>query len=157
MVAVSTIWTYDDGMSSEDVIDLWAALMGAHQAVSGKLAGVLEDEHDLSLAGYEVIARLANAPDERLRMQDLAAQILISKSGLTRLCDRLEHAGLIARAACPSDRRGTFAVLTPEGKRRYRRAAPAFSEAVQERFAAHLSAAERKVLRAALRRLAHSS
>lgn len=144
-------------MPNKDAVDLWGAFIAAHQVVSEKLEAGLEREHGLSLASFEVLAHLASAPGSRMRMQDLAEKILLSKSGLTRLCDRMEGAGLIQRASCPSDRRGTYAVLTDTGANAHRSAAPAFTAAVNDRFGRHLGAAERRVLRDALRRLAEAN
>ena len=78
----------------------------------------LEADHGLSAQWFEVLLRLARTPGHRLRMSDLAAQTTLSASGLTRVVDRLEAAGLVTRAACPSDRRGSFAVLTGAGEAR---------------------------------------
>src|SRR5262249_39733626 len=90
------------------------------------------------------------APEGRLRMQELAELMLITKSGLTRLCDRIEAAGLITRASCPTDRRGAFAVITDEGRAMAERARPIFLEAAEERFFRHLSEKERASLKTVL-------
>ena len=76
---------------------------------------------------FEVLIRLARSPEHRLRMTDLAAQTILSPSGLTRAVDRLVEAGLVEREACPTDRRSTYAVLTPEGERRVLKALPSTS------------------------------
>jgi DNA-binding MarR family transcriptional regulator len=78
----------------------------------------------LSVQWFDVLIRLARTPEHRLRMTDLAAQTTLSPSGLTRAVDRLCAEGLIERQACPTDRRSTFAVLTPEGEKRIRQAMP---------------------------------
>lgn len=74
--------------------------------------------HKLSLAEFDVLVRLGRSPERRLRMSDLAAQTILSTSGVTRVVDRLERDGLVVRQACPSDRRGSFAVLTDDGAAR---------------------------------------
>ena len=84
----------------------------------------LEAASGLSVQWFDVLIRLARTPDQRLRMTDLAAQTTLSPSGLTRAVDRLCAEGLIERQACPTDRRSTFAVLTPEGEKRIRQAMP---------------------------------
>lgn len=76
------------------------------------------ETHGLGLSEFDVLLRLARSPDERLRMTDLASQAGMSASGLTRLVDRLVRDGLVDRAPCPTDRRGSFAVLTEAGRRR---------------------------------------
>ena len=85
----------------------------------------LEVDHGLSQQWFEVLLRLVRTPGHRMRMSDLAAQTTLSASGLTRVVDRLEAAGLATRAACPSDRRGSFAVLTEAGRDRILAAVPA--------------------------------
>ncbi len=74
--------------------------------------------HGISPIEFEVLVRLARSPARRLRMTDLAAQADLSTSGVTRVVDRLERSGTVRRETCPSDRRGSFAVLTDEGARR---------------------------------------
>src|SRR5438045_1020321 len=90
-------------------------LSRAHAALARELDAELEAAHGLQLSSYEVLANLAAADHHRLRMRDLAEQVMLSRSGLTRLVDRLAREGLIARECCPSDARGMFAVITPEG------------------------------------------
>ena len=131
----------------------WRSLLEAHATVVELLARELEDERGLSLGWYEVLLQLAQAPGGRLRMQDLAQSVLLSKSGLTRLIDRMEGDGLVGRERCPSDRRGAFAVLTPAGRTVFRRAAPVHLRGVQEHFARHLDGAEAELLRACLARV----
>jgi len=102
---------------------------------------------------FELLLRLARSPGSRLRMSDLAAQTGLSPSGLTRAIDRLEEAGLVVRATCPSDRRGAFAVLTPAGRERLEAALPGHLADLQESFVDVLSAEELAALTAALRKL----
>ena len=88
-----------------------------------------------------------------MRMQDLADRLVLSRSGVTRLVDRLEAAGLIERASCPSDRRGTFAVLTEAGRHAFEEARPFVDRAVEEHFGRHLDATEAGQLEAILTKL----
>src|SRR5687767_3327298 len=90
----------------------WRTFLRAHAQVTRRLEADLVAEHDLSLPTYDVLVQLSEAPDRRLRMTELAERVLLSRSGLTRLVDRLEREGLVHRQACPSDARGTHAVLT---------------------------------------------
>lgn len=98
--------------------------------------------HNLPLASFEVLHQLAHAPQQRLRMNDLAVGVLLSRSGLTRLVDRLEREGLVARNACPSDARGLFAVLTGAGRKRLTDAAPTYHRCIREHFLDRLGDAE---------------
>ena len=85
------------------------------------LDGELQAEHGLSLGEYEVLVHLSEAPEHSLRMTDLAGRLRLSPSGITRRIDGLVRAGLVERRQCPSDRRGSNAVLTDEGLRRLTR------------------------------------
>jgi DNA-binding MarR family transcriptional regulator len=131
----------------------WRSLLEAHAAVVELLARELEAERGLPLGWYDVLLTLDHAPEHRLRMQELAQSVLLSKSGLTRLIDRMEANGLVRREPCPSDRRGAFAVLTPQGRSAFRRAAPVHLRGIQEHFARHLDDQEAATLFAALARV----
>jgi DNA-binding MarR family transcriptional regulator len=102
----------------------WRSFLRAHAEVTRKLEADLLAEHKMPLAWYDVMVQLVEAPDRRLRMTDLAGAVLISRSGLTRLVDRLVAEGLVRREPAPDDARGTFAVLTDEGYQRLRGATP---------------------------------
>ena len=96
----------------------WKGLLEAYAVLSGALDAELQAEHALTLSQYEVLMVVADAPDEQMRMADVADRVLLSRSGLTRLVDRLVCAGLVERRACPSDARGALAHLTPSGRER---------------------------------------
>ena len=102
----------------------WRTFLRAHAVVVRRLEADLLAEHGLPLASYDVLVQLVEAPERRLRMTELAQRVLLSRSGLTRLVDRLEREGLVRREACESDARGLFAVLTDQGYERLRRATP---------------------------------
>ncbi len=102
----------------------WRAFLCAHAAAMRELEAQLVAERGMTLAEYDAIVQLASVPGARLRMSDLAARVLLSRSGLTRLVDRLERQGLVRRESCGSDARGAFAVLTPAGVHRLREAMP---------------------------------
>lgn len=123
-------------------LTFWRLLQRVQVRVTRVLEADLLVEHDLSLAAYEVLAQLAEAPVRRLRMNDLAERVLLSRSGLTRLIDRLQGDGLVERQACPSDARGLYAVLTDEGAVRLAAAAPTYLRAIRTRFLDLLDAAE---------------
>jgi DNA-binding MarR family transcriptional regulator len=93
----------------------------------------------MTLAEYDVLFQLRVAGDHQLRMTELSQRVRLSRSGLTRLVDRLVKAGLVMRGHCETDRRGTFAVLTPAGRDRVRRARPVHLRGVGRHFAERLS------------------
>src|SRR3981081_3151326 len=100
-------------------LELWEDLGSATSAILNRLEEEMETEQGLPLRWYEVLLQLSRAPGGRLRMQDLAQISLQSKSGLSRLVDRMEGAGLVTRESCPSDRRGVLAAVTPAGPPRF--------------------------------------
>ena len=127
---------------SADELAAWRAFLRAHAHLTRQLETELMADADLPLASYDVLVQLSEAPGRRLRMTDLADRVLLSRSGLTRLVDRLERSGLVARAKCPNDARGTFTVLTDVGYERLRHAAPAHLDGVREHMTRHLDPAE---------------
>ena len=131
----------------------WRLLLEAHAAVVDRLGRELEAACGLPLTWYDVLVQLAAAPEGRLRMRDLARAVLLSRSGLTRLVDRMEASGMVCREAHPSDGRGAFAVLTPAGRTALRRAAPVHLRGIEAHFARHLSDAGAAALRDALSRV----
>ena len=120
----------------------WRTFLRAHASVVRALEAELLAAHDLALASYDVLVQLSEAPDRRLRMTELADRVLLSRSGLTRLADRLAREGLISREPCPSDARGTLAVLTPAGLERLRAAWPTHVRGVERHVTSRLTAQE---------------
>jgi DNA-binding MarR family transcriptional regulator len=98
----------------------WRTLLIAHAQLTRRLEAELAAEHDLPLASYDVLVQLAEADGRGLRMIELADRVLLSRSGLSRLVDRLVREGLVERAPCLEDARGTLAVLTEAGLNRLR-------------------------------------
>lgn len=137
-----------------DGLRAWRAFLEAHAAVTRRLEAELERETGLPLAWYDVLVQLSEAPGGALRMQELARSVLLSKSGVSRLVDRIEAAGFVRRGPCDDDRRGTLASLTPAGRRALRRAAPVHLRGIGEHFARHLGAREAAALAGMLSRLA---
>jgi DNA-binding MarR family transcriptional regulator len=133
----------------------WVGFLRAQRRVLDQLEAELKAEHNLSLSEFEVLLHLSNAPLNALRMKDLAANVLVTPSGLTRLADRMVKAGLIARQTCETDRRGYFLVLTPDGKDRFTAAAPTHFRGVRDHFARHLGA-DAEVVASALERVVSS-
>lgn len=135
----------------------WRAFLEAHARIVDVLTEELREGTGLPLTWYDVLVQLSEAPGHQLRMQELAGAILLSKSGLTRLVDRLEAEGYVERVACDDDRRGTFARLTDEGLATLRRCAPVHVDGVVRHFAAHIGDDEAAVLRRVLERLSRGT
>jgi DNA-binding MarR family transcriptional regulator len=112
----------------------WRAFLRAHAQVVRRLERELTDEQRLALTDYDVLVQLAAADDRRLRMSELADRLLLSRSGATRLVDRLVAAGLVERVTCDSDRRGQWASLTHTGIERLRAATPTHLRGVAQHF-----------------------
>ena len=117
----------------------WRALIRVTTGVMATLDGELRAEHGLSLGEYEVLVLLSETPERSLRMTDLAGDLRLSPSGITRRVDGLVRAGLVERRQCPSDRRGSNAVLTAEGLRRLEAAAVTHVRGVRAHFVDQLS------------------
>ncbi len=112
------------GLTPEDPrLGAWRSFLEAHARLARRLDDELRAGHGISLAEYDALLQLARAPGRRLRMNQLADRVILSRSGITRLVDRLEAAGLVERTSCPTDARGAEAVLTEAGLERLRQAA----------------------------------
>jgi DNA-binding MarR family transcriptional regulator len=135
-------------------LDAWRGFLRAHAKVTRQLDAELIAECDLPLGSYEVLLFLNEAPGHTLRMTELADRVLLSRSGLTRLVDRLEREGLIVRQSCPSDLRGTNAVLTGAGVAKLREASPTHLRGVREHLVDLLTPEEIAVLADAFGRIA---
>ena len=116
----------------------WRGMLKVHSALVKALDSELEAAHGLPLSSYEVLIYLRVAPGKRLRMAELADRTLLSRSGMTRLVDRLERDGLLRRDTCSSDARGCFAVLTERGEEVLVGARATHLAGVRRRFLAHL-------------------
>ena len=114
-------------------------MLRTHRDVVARLDAELERSHDLPLSSYEVLISLADAPDGRLRMGELAGALLLSRSGLTRLVDRLARQSMVERERCEDDARGYFAVITEAGREKLKSARPAHLAGVREHFLERLS------------------
>lgn len=125
----------------------WLAVLQANAVLLQALEKDLEAAQGLPMTWFEVLVRLADAPEGRVKMQDLVDAALLTKSGVTRLVDRMETAGLVARCACDSDRRVTYASITDAGRKAIREAMPSHEADVEREFARHLTVDEQRVLR----------
>jgi DNA-binding MarR family transcriptional regulator len=119
----------------DDELRAWRHFLRAHAVVVAAIEADLEAETGLPLVEYDVLVQLAEAPERRLRMQELAERVLFSRSGLTRLVDRMVAAGLVRRERCSDDGRGSYAVLTRAGLDRLRAATGPHLRAVEREFA----------------------
>jgi DNA-binding MarR family transcriptional regulator len=124
---------------------------------SRRLLEALDDDlaaHDISMSDYEVLAQLSEAPDRRMRMSELADVAMISRSRLSHRIKVMEKAGWVKREACPIDKRGYFAVMTPKGWKAIVAAAPDHVASVRERFLDALDKGDQKVLAEIFERVA---
>jgi MarR family 2-MHQ and catechol resistance regulon transcriptional repressor len=121
---------------------------GLTNALSGQLA-----EHELSVVEFEVLVRLARSPQQQLRMTELAGQVALTSSGITRVVDRLERRDLVRRQACPDDRRGSWAVLTTAGLQRLTTALPGHLALLERHFTGRFSDPELDLFTTRLRQI----
>src|SRR5258708_6649898 len=112
----------------------WRGLLRAHACLAKRLDAALDQAHGLPLSSYEVLDRLEDASGGRMRMCDLAEQAQLSRSGLTRLVDRLEREQLLERCSCEHDARGSYACLTAAGRERLQAAGVTHPAVVREPF-----------------------
>lgn len=131
----------------------WRSLVKAHACLVKRIDAQLEAAHGLPLSSHEVLQRLAAAPGGKLRMHDVASSVMLSRSGLTRLVDRLERDGLVHRCSCENDARGAYAVITDEGRARVAEAHGSHLAAVRSLFLARFTEDELVALGELLGRL----
>ncbi|HEX4484192.1 MAG TPA: MarR family transcriptional regulator [Solirubrobacteraceae bacterium] len=135
----------------------WRGLLRAHACLAKRLDAALEHAHGLPLSSYEVLDRLEDASGGRMRMCDLAEQAQLSRSGLTRLVDRLEREQLLERCSCEQDARGSFACLTESGRARLAEARVTHLTVVREQFFSRFSEDELALLADMCQRVAPCS
>jgi DNA-binding MarR family transcriptional regulator len=123
-----------DEALSELELGAWRGMLRVHAQLVKALDANLEAAHGLPLSHYDVLVQVESAPSQRMRMCELADGVLLSRSGLTRLVDRMARDGLLERCACEDDARGSFACLTPAGKARLEAARPTHRAAVRALF-----------------------
>lgn len=142
-----------DPMLDESRLAAWQALLDAHATVRVVLECELEQERGLALTVYDVLVQLASASGGRLRMQELARRLVFSRSGVTRLVDRMARDGLVGREPCPDDRRGTFAVITEAGRETLRDASGVHLRGIATHFGSVLDDADVTALRRAMEKV----
>ncbi len=128
----------DSRQLDERELAAWRGLLFAYRNMTAAIDQRLEREHGLALSSYEVLLLLSQAPDNSLRMGNLADLLLLSRSGLTRLVDRLAARGYVERHTCPSDRRGTYARLTEAGRKKFEQARPTNLAGIREQFVSRI-------------------
>jgi DNA-binding MarR family transcriptional regulator len=131
-------------------IDAWRTFLVAHARITRRLDEELQVAHGLSLAEYDALLQIATSPNRRVRMNVLAERVILSRSGITRLVDRLESQGAVERIACETDARGQEARLTQAGLDRLRSAARTHLDGVHRYFLDRLTADELGALRSSL-------
>ena len=135
---------------TETELRAWQALLHAHDHAVGLLDADLRREHGISFGAYDVLLRLARAPERCLRMSELARRVMLSPSGLTRMVDRLVETGLVRRRPFEGDARVTLACLTDRGRQRVRAAARTHLRGIREHFTGRLSGAKLRSVASAL-------
>jgi DNA-binding MarR family transcriptional regulator len=120
----------------EEALSAWRALLGAHARVTGEVEAALKHAGLPPLGWYDVLWPLHRASPDGLRMGALADEVTLSRTGLTRLVDRIEERGLLRRRPAPEDRRGSYVRITPAGAAMLRRMWPVYERVLAETFAA---------------------
>jgi len=133
--------------------DAWGALLRVHAQVVPRLDDAVRQATGLPLSQYDVLLELTYAPKSRLRMAELGERVVLSRTRVSRVVDELVERGLVRKEEHPDDRRSSYAVLTAEGRKEFRKAAPVYLNAIEERFAADLSITELQRLAVMLQRV----
>lgn len=134
----------------------WRSFLTASALLFDRIDGEMQAAGVVSMEWYDVLLALEEAPEQRLRMSELARAVLFSRSGLTRLIDRMEQAGLTCRQPCAADRRVTYVVLTDAGRAARERAWSVYSPGIVTHFARHIEEPEADQLTEWMNRLIQS-
>jgi DNA-binding MarR family transcriptional regulator len=148
---MSTVTAVNIATSEQEALSLgelraWRGLLRAHACLAKRLDAELEQAHGLPMTSYEVLYHLEESNGGRMRMCELAEQAQLSRSGLTRLVDRLEREGLLERCSCDHDARGSYACLTAAGRERLEAARGTHLAVVREHFFSRFSESELSLL-----------
>ena len=127
-------------------LQMWRSFLQAHSTVVKYLERRMEEQHSLPLSWWDVLIQLADGPEGRLRMGELAESVLLTRSGITRLVDRMILEGFVDREPCPGDRRGYFAVITQKGRDTIERVGPDHSKDAWEVFLGHINEEEAELM-----------
>jgi DNA-binding MarR family transcriptional regulator len=139
--------------TSQRQLESWVAFLRSHAAIIRELSAQLQREHDLTLNDYEVLLHLSHAEGSRMRRVDLAQQVLLTASGITRLLEGLERSGYVCKDTCASDARVSYAKLTDAGREKLREASTTHLRGVDELFLSRYSGSELATLAELLGRL----
>lgn len=134
-------------------IDGWISLLRTRQYLLDQVEADLKQAGLPPLAWYDVLLELKRAPDGRLRLNEIGARMLLEKSNLSRLVDRLEKEELLAREACDTDKRGAYAAITPAGRALQKRMWPVYAESIETHFASRLTQQDAETLLGLLHKL----
>ena len=147
-------------MNSEiaaDPMSAWETVLRTVSSLLRTFEQELQESEGLPLTWYDVLIQLNESLDGRLRMQALSDRVVLSRSGLTRLIDRMEKAGLVHREPSQEDRRGYYALLTEDGREVLRRARPVHHRGIYEHFTRHLDEADVRALGIAMAKVREGS
>ncbi len=150
---LSTADPVSDGPLAPRELAAWRGMLRVHARVTQELDAQMRTAHGLTVSQYEVLLFLGDADDHRMRMADLAARVLLTRSGVTRLVDRLVQLGYVERCAAEGDGRGAYAQLTPAGADTLRAAQRTHRRGVREAFLAQLTPDDQDALGAAWERV----
>lgn len=155
MIEISSTLSYTFSMThvDETALAAWRAFITAHASLIERIDRDLAAAECVPLSWYDILIELAEAPERRLRMSELASRVVLSRSTLTHLVERIEGHGLIRRERSDSDRRGAYAVLTDQGYAALRKAWPIYAHGIATYFASQVNAEEIQALTAALTRI----
>ena len=128
-------------------MDAWVSILVAVSGVMRTLESEMAEKHDLPITWFDVLNRLDQAPDHRLRMHELEDMSIFTRSGMTRLADRLEAAGLVRRERDTGDRRGVYLAITDTGAAKLAEVWPDHLKGIEERFARHISTSDATTIR----------
>ena len=132
--------------ASQEQISAWRAFLEVHSAVIKALEKELIEDQGFSLTWYDVLTHLSEATEARMQHQALAESLLLSRSGVTRLVDRMVEAGLVSRESSPADRRVSYVVMTQQGRVALDRASPGHMSGIAQHFVRYLEAGDVSVL-----------
>ena len=141
------------GQIDDDRIRLMGLIVRTHRRLTESLGRELEQNVGIPLVFFDVLIHVGGAPESRLTMSKLSADVALTTGGVTRLVDRMVEAGLVARENCPNDRRSIYVVLTPEGHAVLERAVGEHIDGIDRHLIAHLSDRDRAALETSLRKV----
>jgi DNA-binding MarR family transcriptional regulator len=134
-------------------LESWVSFLQSHAAITRELSAQLQHEHGLTLSDYEVLLRLKNAEGGMMRRVDIASQVLLTASGITRLLEGLERSGYVRKQTCESDARVSYAKITDEGLEKFTVASQTHLRGIEELFLSRYSGSELATLAELLGRL----